>query len=191
MKLNRNFYFVIIFGIAFAYVLYASYNHDNIFRHSFFLVFGLIVLYASYKNLFDLAGSYKSRKTLRNDYIFISGIIVILINVSIFGFYELKLHSKTLLKASNHGLYADFKKNGQYIIKSGSWASKIHFYGNYKLQNSIIILDRPYLDEILTSEKLKIHNSSENGKSKLKLFQLDGNQIVREKYSFEITEDNR
>jgi len=191
MKLNQNFYFVTIFGAAFTCVLYASYHYDNIFRHFFFVVFGLVVLYFFYKNFFDLAGNFKSIKTLKNDYTFKSGIIVILINISIFGFYELKLNSETLLKASNNSLYADFKKNGQYIIKSGNWASKTHFYGSYKLQNSIIILDKPYFDEILASEKLKIHKSIENGKSKLKLFQLDSNEIIKAKYSFEITEDNR
>lgn len=191
MTLNRNFYFVTFFGIAFAYVLYASYHYDNIFRHFFFLVFGLIVLYYFYKNLFDVAGNYRSKKSLNNDSAFKSAVIVILINVGIFCFYELKLHSKTLIKADNYGLYADFKENGQYIIKSGSWASKTHFYGNYKLENSTIILDKPDIDEILSSKKLKIQKSIENGKSKLKLFQLDSNENISAKYSFEIIEDNR
>jgi len=191
MKLNLNFYFVTIFGIAFAYVLYASYQYDNIFRYFLFVVFGLTMLYFFYGNLFDTAGNYKSKKILINDSTFIVGFIIILINSGIFCFYELKLHSQTFLKANNHGLYADFKKNGQYIISSGSWASKTHFYGNYKLIDSIIILDKSYFDEVLYSKKLRIHAVKETGESKLLLFQVDSKEQITGKYSFEITEYNR
>ena len=102
------------------------------------------------------------------------------------------------MKAENHGVYAYFKKNGEYIIKSGSWASKKHFYGNYTIKDSIIIVDRNYFDDVLVTNKFvirKIKNAfgkDDKGKIKNYLLQLDKNgKEINNNYLFEIVEDNR
>ncbi len=90
------------------------------------------------------------------------------------------------------------KKNGEYIIKSGSWASKKHFYGNYTIKDSIIIVDRNYFDDVLVTNKFvirKIKNAfGEDDKGKIKnyLLELDKNgKEINNNYLFEIVEDNR
>lgn len=69
----------------------------------------------------------------------------------------------TLIKAQRHGVYADFKKDGTYIIKSGSWASRIHIYGIYNLRDSIIEIDTSNIDDVLISNRflIKYSNSKE------------------------------
>ena len=123
---------------------------------------------------------------------------MVILNLGIFSYYEMKLNSETLLKAENHGVYADFKKNGKYIIKSGSWASKKHFYGDFKIKDNLIEVDRNYFDNILVTDKFvirKIKNAfgeNDNGKIRNYLIELDqkGNEIVNNS-KFEIVVDNR
>jgi hypothetical protein len=65
----------------------------------------------------------------------------------------------TLLKAQRHGVYADFKTDGTYIIKSGSWASRIHLYGKYTLHDSIIEIDTSRINNVLVSNRFLIKHS--------------------------------
>ena len=126
------------------------------------------------------------------------GTILVFLNLGIFSYYEIKLNSQTLLKAENHGVYADFKKNGEYIIKSGSWASKVHFYGKYSIEDSVIKVDRKKFDEVLVTDKFvirKIKNAfGEDDKCKIRhyLIEIDQNgNEVNNNCKFEIIEDNR
>lgn len=80
--------------------------------------------------------------------------------ILIFLYYQGKLNSPTFIKAQRHGVYADFKTDGTYIIKSGSWASKIHVYGKYTVHDSIIEIDRSGIDQILVSNRLLIRNTN-------------------------------
>ena len=72
--------------------------------------------------------------------------------------FEYKLNKETFIKANQHGVYLDLKKDGTYIIKSGSWASKKHYYGDfiYSAKDSIITLDKNINDGTLKSKRLKI-----------------------------------
>lgn len=76
--------------------------------------------------------------------------------IFIYRHYQQKLNVPTLFKAQRHGVYADFKTDGTYIIKSGAWASKKHFYGKYILHDSIIQIDTSNLDNVLTSNRFLI-----------------------------------
>ncbi|MFM9989319.1 hypothetical protein [Flavobacterium sp.] len=119
----------------------------------------------------------------------------------------MKLNFQTLFKVEN-GIYADFKKNGEYIIKSGSWASQKHFYGKYSIIDSIIILDRTDFNDKIVSNRFAIrnHKGKKNENLKEYMVQIDnqGNEIknfltyeikpIREiyvSYEYEIVEDNR
>jgi hypothetical protein len=97
-------------------------------------------------------------------------------------YYQRILNSPTLIKVQRHGVYADFKTDGTYIIKSGSWASKIHVYGKYTLQDSIIEIDRPGIDQILVSNRLLLRNTNFEEEMKNRAF----NRIRTEKYLVQI-----
>ncbi len=128
--------------------------------------------------------------------------MTVVLNLSICMYYESKINSPTLLKARIFGGYADFKKNGEYVIVSGSWASRTHFYGNYSIKDSLIITDRNGFDDIITTSKLVIWKSDstevfDNLKINTFLIQVDnhGKEIFREynmsNYRLRVVQDFR
>lgn len=213
LLIDKNKIFtLIISGFLFAYILFRSYHQDNIFQIFIYPIIGGIGLYTLYKGIFDDIESYKKTKKLKSYSITIIGIILVILNLGIVSYYEIKLNSKTLFKVENHGVYADFKKNGEYIIKSGSWASRKHFYGKYSLKDSLITIDRKKFDDVLITDKFVIRNISnafgenDNGKTKKYLIQIDENSKeiknrllgfdkskneIYDRYFFEVIEDNR
>lgn len=80
-----------------------------------------------------------------------------------------------------HGTYIDFKKDNTYIIKSGSWASRIHYYGKYSFnsKDSVITLDKNINDGTINSDKMKINKFKNyiinDNKYHKFLIQLDNN----------------
>ena len=205
-----------IIGILFAIVLYYSYQFDNLFRIFFFLILGISFFFIFYKTTTGNYTDYKKNQKAISYLPTLIGIGFILLNIGIYYHFENKLNLPSLIKAQNHGVYADFKENGQYIIKSGSWATKVHQYGTYKLEDNIIIADKLKYDDVLVSNRFLIsfiQNSDlinqleiENFKSGKYLLEIDsnGNEIKNRlidfdkehneifgSYKFEITEDNR
>lgn len=199
-------------GLLFSYTLFASYQRDNILEIFLYVIFGGIGLYLFYNGIFDEIEKHNKTRELKSFCLTFTGTFLILLNIGIYSYFEVKLNSPTLIKAEMHGVYADFKKNGKYIIKSGSWASKKHFYGNYIIQDSLITLDRKYFDDVLVTNKLAIRNCTnafgkdECGKSKNYLIELDQNnnevknrlvdydkfkKEIYRSYKFKIVEDNR
>ena len=198
MTEKTKIFILTISGILFAYILYNSYHSDNLFQIFFYIILGGIGLYILFNGIFNDIEKYKKSKELKSFSVTLIGIFLVILNFGIFSYYEIKLNLPTLLKAENHGVYADFKKNGEYIIKSGSWASKKHFYGNYTIKDSIIIVDRNYFDDVLVTNKFvirKIKNpfgEDDKGKIKNYLLELDKNgKEINNNYLFEIVEDNR
>lgn len=138
-------------GIIFTYILFQSYHFDNIFQIFFFIIFGELGLYLFCNGIFDEIETFKKTKSLKNSYITFFGALLIILNLGIYCYYEIKIKSPTLLKVEN-SFYADFKKNGEYIIKCGSWASQKHFYGNYIINDSILTLDkRGFSNQIISN----------------------------------------
>lgn len=130
--------------------------------------------------------------------------------IIIFLHYQQKLNKPTLIKAQRHGVYADFKSDGTYIIKSGAWASRKHLYGKYILTDSTIQIDTSNIDNVLTSdrfiikhadlEKEKYRPNYDRLETEKYLVQIDknGNEILARRlseetlpYKFEIIVDNR
>ena len=211
MKEQIKIFVLTISGILFAYILFESYHYDNIFQIFFYLIFGGIGLYIFYNGIFDNLEIFKRTKELKSYYLTFMGVFLIILNLGIFSYYEIKINAKTLLKV-NQAVYADFKENGSYIIKTGSWASKQHFYGKYHIKDSLIILDKNYFDEFLVTNKFVIRRvtntfTKENNKKVEKyLIQLDqSNKEIKNKivdfdksknaiygsFKYEIIEDNR
>ena len=207
MKSKNKFHIVIVSGFIFTYILYKSYHYDNIFRHFFYLLFGGVGLYFYYNEFFDKLGNYIGFKSLKKNRLILYGSLIILANICIISYYEMKLNSPTLLKVED-GLYGDFKKNGDYIIRKGSWASQKHFYGKYSIKDNLIILDQTGFDDEIISNRFAIRNykKEKNENSKQYIVQIDnqGNEIknfltyeikpTREiyvSYKYGIVEDNR
>ena len=209
---KNKIFTLIISGILFAYILFRSYHQDNIFQIFIYPIIGGIGLYTLYKVFLDDIVRYKKTKKLKNYFLTFIGMLLVILNLGILCFYEIKLNSETLLKAKNYGVYADFKKNGEYIIKSGSWASRQHFYGKYSIKDSLITIDRKKFDDVLITDKFVIRNISnafgenDNGKTKKYLIQIDKNSKeiknrlsgydkskneIYDSYFFEVIEDNR
>lgn len=86
----------------------------------------------------------------------IFSLLTLIPTILIYIHFEKKLNISTFIKAENHGVYADFKTNGTYIIKSGAWGSKKHVYGNYTLRDNIIEIDTSHIDDILVSKQFLI-----------------------------------
>lgn len=105
--------------------------------------------------------------------------------VLIYLHYQKKLNVPTLIEAQRHGVYADFKNDGTYIIKSGAWASRTHFYGHYILHDSIIQIDTSNLDKVLTSNRFLIkHANLEKEK-----YRPDYDRIETQEYLVQIDKD--
>lgn len=209
---KNKIFTLIISGILFSYILFQSYHQDNIFQIFIYPIIGGIGLYTLYKVILDDSERYKKTKKLKSYFLTFIGMLLVFLNLGILCFFEIKLNSETLLKTKNHGVYADFKKNGEYIIKSGSWASRQHFYGTYTLEDNLIIVDRKSFDDVLITNKFVIRGitnafgENDNGKTKNYLIQLNENSKeiknrlsgynkykneIYDSYFFEVIEDNR
>ena len=198
MSEKTKIFILTISGILFAYILFQSYHYDNLFQIFFYIILGGIALFILFNGIFSDVEKYKKTKKLKSYSLTFIGIILVILNLGIFSYYEIKLNSKTLLKAENHGVYADFKKDGKYIIKSGSWASKKYFYGEFIIKDSIIKVDRKYFDNIIITDQFvirKIKNAfGEDDKGKIRNYLIELNQNGKEidnNYKFEVVEDNR
>ena len=141
-------------------VLYGSYHSDNIFAKIFYGILGLIWLLCFYRNL--KAEQYKatSNKTFTRYWMSIFSVLTLIPTILIYLNYQQKLNKPTLIKAERHGVYADFKADGTYIIKSGAWASRKHLYGKYILKDSIIQIDTSNIDNVLTSDRFLIKHAN-------------------------------
>ena len=196
-------YLVLIFiGFLFSIVFYQSYQYDNIFQIIIYPIFGitwLLIFYKCFVNEIVIYKKTRRKSTFRSIFI---AIITLVLNLCVYIHYESKINSPTLLKARIFGGYADFKKNGEYIIVSGAWASRTHFYGNYKIKDSLIFTDRSKFDDIITTDKFLIWKSDtiedfDNLKINTFLIQVDdnGKEIFREDHThnfrLRVVQDNR
>ncbi len=211
MKEKNRIYILLLVGILFAFILYKSYHYDNLFEIFIYPILGGIGLYLFYKGISGEIENYKKTKELKYYSLTFTGILLILLNLGIYIYYETKINSETLIKVENYGVYADFKKNGEYVIKSGSWASKKHFYGKYLINDSIITLDKNEFDNVLISNRFVIRNKSAdenkntndlkkyivqidmNGKEikNLETYDIKPTRLINTSYEFDIIEYNR
>ena len=212
MKEKTKIITLSISGILFTYILFKSYHYENIFEIFFYVILGGIGLYTFYNGIFNDIEKYKKTKELKSFSLTIIGIILIVLNLAIFIFYEIKLSSRSLLEAENHGVYFHFNNRNEYIIRSGGYGDSKRFYGKYSINDSIITLDKKYFDDVLVTNRYVIRNIinakgyDESGKNKNYLIEINqkGLEIknafqyefnpqrkIYYSYKFEITKDNR
>jgi hypothetical protein len=175
-----------------------------------YVVLGIIWLLCFYRIIKKEYANSTAQFKLTKYLVSILSLLTTVPIVLIYLHYQRKLNVSTLIEAHRHGVYADFKNDGTYIIKTGAWASRTHFYGKYILRDSIIQIDTSDFDEVLTSNRFLIKHTNLN-KEKYRpdydrlntekyLVQIDndGNEIKTRKineeilpYKFEILVDNR
>ncbi|MEG0931773.1 hypothetical protein [Algoriella sp.] len=139
---------ILIFcNLIIALTVYFSYQYDNIFAIFIYIIFGII-------SLFQFLNIIKSKHKIGIGISLLSFLTII----SIYSFFEDMINENSFLKANMHGTYIDLKNNNTYIIKSGSWASKIHYYGKYNFNaiDSVITLDKNINNGTINSRKMKI-----------------------------------
>ena len=174
---------LIILGGLFSFTLYKSYHYDNIFRIFIYLILGIPWFIMFYKSIVEGKKTYETNKRLTSFSTILLGILILLLNIGIFSFYEIKVNKPSLIKARIFGGYTDFKKNGEYVIVSGSWASRTSFYGTYVIKDSIITVDRKEFDDVLTTDRFVIRNSDS-------LIQ-ENNKLTIDKYLIQIDENGK
>ena len=185
MKLQTTIlYFVVLLCASYwiGSVLYGSYHHDNIFEIFLYGGAGLLWLICFYNIIRNELKNSDTPSKLRKHWMSFVSVCSLVPIILIFLYYQRILNSPTFIKAQRHGVYADFKTDGTYIIKSGSWASKIHVYGKYTLHDSIIEIDRPGIDQILVSNRLLLRTTNFEDEMKNPAF----NRIVTEKHLVQI-----
>jgi hypothetical protein len=160
--MNRNYYFLILILCSFllTWILYRSYQFDNIFAIIFYSILGFIWVCMFYIIVSGDISIYKQKHRVSTYWKTILCLLSLIPMLIVYQFYNSKISVPNLIKAQRHGVYAYFKKDGTYFIRSGVWGSKKHFYGSYKIKDSIIILDRSNLDEVLVSNTLVIRHSN-------------------------------
>lgn len=140
--------------------MYGSYHNDNIFATFLYIGFGSIWLLCFYRIVRKECQTTSPKRKVTNYWMSILCVLTLVPIIFVYLHYQQKLSVPTLLKAQRHGVYADFKTDGTYIIKSGAWASKTHFYGKYNLHDSIIQIDTGFLDKVLTSNRFLIKHTN-------------------------------
>ena len=177
---NKRIIKLTIVGGLFMFILYESYQFDNIFAIFFYVILGIIEIILLSKVIPENLREFKKSKKAQSLIPTFIAFFIICLTFGIYIYYENLERSKTYIYARGNGLSIDLKENGKYIIKSGSWGGQTHHYGNYKRKDSIIILDKNKFGKINISGEFKqgkIYIDKEN-KNENVLFQTKKNKII-------------
>ena len=159
---------------------------------------GLIIFGISFaKNL----NNYQKTKRIKSFITTLIGLILIAIFSILFIQDDYKKNSPTLISGFNdggfNGFSVDFKKNGNYVMANGSGLGQSYFYGKYEMNDSIIIIDKNEIDNVIKSNKFVIRNDPYFPKETQKteanyITQIDqnGNEIDQN-MRFRVTSDYR
>ena len=95
----------------------------------------------------------------------LTGLLLIICIVGLQKLKSYKMNAPSLLQAyykgDLSGVDIDLKKDGNYIISNGGFGGVNYFYGNYSIQDSIITLDKPNIDNVINTNTLVIRKHSE------------------------------
>jgi hypothetical protein len=92
-----------------------------------------------------------------------------------------------------NGAWFDFREDGTYKFVNSGGIGATYFRGTYSLNDSIIILDKSNIDNVIQTQKLVIRKVySQDSKEKPMLYQInDRHEIVDKEFAFTVNEDNR
>ena len=162
------------------FILYKSYQVDNIFAVFFYIILGILEIILVSKVIPENFAEFKANKNAKSLIPTFVAVFTIFSILGLYIYYENLEKSKTFIHAVGNGLIIDLKENGNYIIRSGSWGGRIQHYGSYIKKDSIIKLDKNKFANIKISGEFKlgkIYIDKEN-KSEKVLFQTNRNEII-------------
>ncbi len=200
-SLQRNKHLIriislIIVGLYISIRLISTADESFIFDFFPYLIAGFIFLVIFIYNLYkDLCEFFDSNRIKS----FLSTFIGLFFIVLIFGInYKLDLRdsSPIIIKAFYDGGYngvgLELREDNTYKITNGSGLGGEDFRGTFKINDSLVILDKSSIDNVIKSEYLIIPNPTKDSSDSY-IYQYDTNtkSIITEELSFRITEDNR
>ena len=93
-----------------------------------------------------------------------------------------------------NGFSLEFREDGTYKFFNYSFFGGKYYRGKYTLRDSILILDKNNIDNVIRTTKLVIRNFNDNvGKKISRIVQIDNNHnhIEEQYFDFIVSEDNR
>ena len=93
-----------------------------------------------------------------------------------------------------NGFSLEFREDGTYKFFNYSFFGGKYYRGKYTLRDSILILDKNNIDNVIRTNKLVIRNFNDNvGKKISRIVQIDNNHnhIEEQYFDFIVSEDNR
>ena len=197
MKKSSSILIFALLVIAGIYYLYFSIKTaDNTFIFDGVIYFILILLFIVFFTI-TFRHDFKTFKVSKNykSFLFTAiGIFIIILNIGCQWYLSSRDNSEILLKVFYDGDYngssLEFRKDGTYKFGNGNGLGESIQRGNYTMNDSIIILDRDNIDNVIESKTLVIRNEL-NG-ADAKIFQIDKNfNLIDRATQFRVVYDKR
>ena len=201
MNILKKYWTIIplfLFGYLFIRNFIISYEEEFIFDFEIlffigvlFIVFFIITIYRGIKN-FRIANRPFELLPMFLGLIFVFVFLGIL-------YKNGRLDSSPIVLRANYdgdinGFSLEFRKDGTYKFFNYSFFGGKYYRGNYTLRDSILILDKNNIDNVISTNKLVIRNFNDNvGKKISRIVQIDNkhNRIEEQYFDFIVSEDKR
>ena len=201
MNILKKYWTIIplfLFGYLFIRSFMISYEEESVFD-------GLILFFLgiSFQTFFIISiyKGIKYFKLKKNKFelmpIFFGFIIIFIF----FGFWYKceKMDISPIILRANYdgdvnGFSLEFREDGTYKFFNYSFFGGKYYRGKYTLRDSILILDKNNIDNVIRTNKLVIRNFNDNvGKKISRIVQIDNkhNRIEEQYFDFIVSEDKR
>ena len=207
MTLNNKILRIVLltfFGTWFTYKLYQTAQDDFFLDVIILLAIAVVGLLIFIWSIRKDHVEFKTTKKLIAYLPTCVGLSFILANIALFVYQDSRTNSPTLISGFNdggfNGFSVDFKTDGNYVMANGSGLGQSYFYGTYTIKDSIITIDKSYIDNCIKTNTLVIRTDNYYPKDSIELIkskanyitQIDKNGIEIDKdFRFRVTEDNR
>lgn len=188
---------ILIFGFILNYKLIIDADNEFIFGGVIigfiFFAFLLVLLWI---NINDIK-KYKITKSKLSYTPSILGLFVIISLVVTNSILKSRDNSPILIQAGFDGGYNatwfEFREDGTYKFVNSGGIGASYFRGKYKIYDSIIVLDKISIDNVIQTNRLLLKNEHNQDSTKsLMLYQVNEKQeIVDKEGAFTVNEDNR
>lgn len=186
-----------MFGFILNYKLIIDADNEFIFDGMvlgfIFFVFLLVLLWI---NINDIK-KYRITKSKISYTPSILGLLVILSLVVTNSVLKSRDNSPILIQAGFDGGYNgswfEFRVDGTYKFVNSGGIGASYFRGTYKINDSIILLDKTNIDNVIQTSRLLLRNErNQNSTTSLMLYQINEKQeIIDKEGAFTVNEDNR
>ena len=193
MNILKKYWTIIplfLFGYLFIRNFIISYEEEFIFDFEIlffigvlFIVFFIITIYRGIKN-FRIANRPIELLPM------LLGLIFVFVFLGILYKNE-RIDSSPIVLRANYdgdinGFSLEFRKDGTYKFFNYSFFGGKYYRGNYTLRDSILILDKNNIDNVISTNKLVIRNFNDNDFKKTcrrvsSILELSNNDIYKEK----------